>query len=81
MEKLTVIRNDELQPSNPIVLDRLYEAIDMAKQGGIDSCAIVMVMHDGAVVDAWANGNHPFTMVGALETLKFDYMDSQIERR
>ncbi len=81
MKKLTVIENTEMQPSNPIVLDRLNEAIEMAKEGGIDCCAIVMVTKNGYVVDAWANGTQPFVMVGALEALKFDFMDSQIERR
>ncbi len=81
MNKLTVIKNDELQESNPIVLDRLSEAMDMAREGGIDSCMIIMVSHDGYVVDAWANGKQPFTMVGAIEALKFDYIQSQIEQR
>ncbi len=81
MNKLTVIKNDELQESNPIVLDRLEEAIDMAKEGGIDSCMIIMVSHDGFVVDAWANGTQPFVMVGAIEALKFDFIQSQIEQR
>ena len=81
MNKLTVIKNDELQQSNPIVLDRISEAMDMAKEGGIDSCIIIMVTHEGCVVDAWANGTQPFVMVGAIEALKFDYINSQIEQR
>ncbi len=81
MSKLTVIKNDELQESNPIVLERLYEALDMAKEGGIDSCMVIMVTHNGYVIDAWANGTQPFVMVGAIEALKFDYIHSQIEQR
>lgn len=70
-----------MQPSNPIVLDRLYEAIDMAKEGNINCCAIVMVTHNGCVVDAWANGTQPFVIIGALEALKRDFMDTYIENR
>ncbi len=81
MNKLTVIENNEMQESNPIVLERLYEALDMAKEGGIDMCMVIMVTHDGYVVDAWANGKQPFVMVGAIEALKFDFIHSQIDQR
>ena len=81
MSKLTVISNEELKPSNGLVLDRLEESLKMAKEGGIQSCAIVMIADNGEVIDSWANGGQVFVMVGALESLKLDFMLTQMDRR
>ncbi len=81
MKKLTVINNEQMQPSNPIVMDRIYEALTMAKEGGVDSCMMIMISQNGEVMDCWANGKHPFVMLGALRALERDFMDSQIDKR
>ena len=60
---------------------RLQESLKMAETGVISNCIIVMTGHDGTVVDCWANGSSPFTMVGALETVKKEFMDQIIESR
>jgi len=60
---------------------RLLEAQDMAARGGISNCIIIMTGTDGSVVDCWANKNSPYQVVGALEALKHEFINSSIEQR
>lgn len=53
----------------------------MAKQGGVESCAIILATHDGGVLDCWANRDQVYTLIGGLEGLKRDFMDSVIGPR
>ena len=81
MTELTVIQNERKTHSDPIVITRLEEALEMAKQGSIMNCALVLVATDGQVLDCWASGDRSFEMVGALESLKLDFMLSNMEMR
>ena len=76
MTDLTIISNDENKKSSGLVLDRLEEALAMAKEGNISSCVVIMVSHNGDVVDCWAEGGKPFVIVGALESLKLRFYAS-----
>ena len=73
--------NKNISQNGDMVIERLEEALDMAKQGNIKNCIIVMATNDGAVVDCWANRNVPFLMTGALESIKLEFMTACIEKR
>ena len=59
------------------VLERLEQAVEYAKEHPVQNVVIVMVSETG-VVDAWANGSKPFHVVGALESVKREFMDKCI---
>ncbi|EOC0120656.1 hypothetical protein ACI0YO_003593 [Cronobacter sakazakii] len=37
--------------------------------------------NDGSVLDCWHNGGRPYVMVGAMESLRLDFINANIERR
>ena len=43
--------------------------------------ALILVARDGDILDCWHNGGRPYVMVGAIESLKADYLHACIERR
>lgn len=63
------------------VVQRLEEALALAKEGKIDNLVIVAVGNDGCNYDAWANGRRPFEMMGALESVKLDFFNTMTDRR
>lgn len=77
----TVVPIKSAQQSGANVIKRLEEALEMAKQGKIENCVIVMTGFNGDIIDCWANGNSPYVMSGAIETIKQEFMDAHIERR
>jgi len=77
--KIIPFSNDTVNGDN--VIDRLEEALIEAKKGGVANCIIIMAMNNGSVQDCWANGSKPFVMVGAIESIKREFMDSTIEGR
>ncbi len=81
MPDFKVIDIDKEVPNGANVIERLEEALEKAKHGGVDNCLIVMSFNNGDIMDCWANGNKPFVIVGALESLKKDFMDACIEDR
>lgn len=64
-----------------LVITRLQEALAMARDGQLVSVAIAGITDDGDIVSCWANSIQPFAMVGAIESLKIDYIEASIERR
>ena len=62
------------------VIERLEEALEMAKNGEIENIFIVATTTDNCVVRAWANGLSPFVMVGQIEHAKQEFMNKAIER-
>ncbi len=78
---LTVVSFSSEVPNGQHVIERLEEALTMAKKGGVDNCVVIITRTDGSVMDCWANGNKPFVMVGALESVKREFMDAKIEGR
>ena len=73
--------NKNINHNGDMVIERLEEALEMAKQGSIENCIIVMAQNDGSVVDCWANRSVPFLMTGALESIKLEFMTACIEKR
>lgn len=63
------------------VVERLEEALALAKEGKIDNVMIIAIGNDGCNYDAWANGNRPFKMIGALESTKLDFFNTMTDRR
>ncbi|WP_431622765.1 hypothetical protein [Enterobacter hormaechei] len=59
----------------------LKEALHAAREGNYRSMAILLIDESGAVMDAWHSGGFPYVMVGAIESLKTDFINLQIERR
>ena len=73
--------NDSKTMANSIVVQRLEEVLELAKQGKAINCAVLLINDDETIQDGWANPNNPYAMVGALEALKQDFMNSNIEKR
>lgn len=78
--KIVKMNNEKIQ-SGENVIERLEQALEMAKAGDIKNCVISCVLNNGDVMDCWANGSDPFVVVGALESVKREFMDSIIEAR
>ena len=72
---------EDKQLSGDDVIERLEEALAMAKDGLISNLVLVAAMNDGDVMDCWANGSNPYLIVGGLEGVKRDFMDCVIEGR
>lgn len=71
----------ERQPSNPEVIQRLEEALAMAKDGGVKTVAIIAILDNGDIMDCWANGGQPYALVGGIEAIKHDFINQTIEAR
>lgn len=74
-------RSDEDTHHQSEVIRLLEDALDHAQNGNYHAMAIVLVSNDGEVLDCWHNGGRPYVMVGAMESLKIDYINACIERR
>ncbi len=84
MTDLTLVpfkKDDDSQHHNAEVIRLLEEALAAAKSGNYHTLAIVMINAEREVMDCWHNGNYPYLMVGALESLKAGYINACIERR
>ncbi|EMW2841853.1 hypothetical protein ABQG65_21370 [Yersinia alsatica] len=62
------------------VIRLLKEALEFAENGSPQSLAVIMISN-GDVMDCYHHGGAPYMMVGAIESLKTDYIHAQIERR
>jgi len=78
---LRLITRGKVAENGENVQARLLEAQDMATRGGISNCIVIMTGADGSVVDCWANRDNPYQIVGALEALKHEFINSSIEQR
>lgn len=65
--------------SGPNVIQRLEEALEMARNGHFSNVIIVATTTDGCVVKAWANHTYPFEMIGQMEVLKQDFINKAID--
>ena len=63
------------------VEQRITELTEMLKANDIENIVIVAVKTDGSVIDCWANGTRPFVIVGALESVKLEFMNACVEQR
>lgn len=63
------------------VIERLQEALDMAKQGKIANVMVVMVDFDSNVMHGWANQNRPALVIGEMQCAAHEFMVSATQRR
>lgn len=63
------------------VIERLEEALDMARQGNISNLMIVMVDTDDNVMHGWANGNRPSLILGEMQCAAYEFMIATTQRR
>lgn len=66
---------------NAEVIRLLTDALEHARRGSCHSVALLLIDSDGNALDCWHNGGRPYVMVGALESLKLDFINANIERR
>ena len=52
-----------------------------SQNGGCHSVAVILLDDEGNAIDCWHNGGRPHVMVGAMESLKTDFIHAHIERR
>ena len=80
MSVIKLIKEKE-NTSGENVIKRIEEVLEKAKAGELNNIIIVASTNKEEVIDCWANGNDPFRMVGALESVKLEFMAALIERR
>lgn len=78
---LNARKNADLEHHRTEVVRLLEEALQAAKEGSYRSMAVLLIKDDGSVLDALHSGGLPYVMVGAIESLKCDFINLQIERR
>lgn len=74
-------KDADLEHNRTEVIRLLEEALHAAREGNYRSMAILLIDESGAVMDAWHSGGFLYVMVGAIESLKTDFINLQIERR
>ncbi|MCP5772744.1 hypothetical protein POV98_26125, partial [Klebsiella pneumoniae] len=67
--------------NNDQVIRLLKQALERAENGGCHSVAVILLDDEGNAIDCWHNGGRPYVMVGAMESLKTDFIHAHIERR
>ncbi len=71
----------EMQPDDRLIV-MLEDALERAKAGELKGVAIISIMSDGCVLDGWSSGDYSrYAMLGGIESLKLDFMNTEIERR
>lgn len=63
------------------VIERLEEALAMAKQGHIANVLMVMVDTDDNVYHGWANGNRPTLIIGEAYCAMQALSEAVVQRR
>jgi hypothetical protein len=82
VSELKVIQMPEQKAeSGAGVIQRLEEALEMAKAGEVENCFIVFTLTNGNIADCWANRTRPYLMVGAIESAKRDFMNAAMDQR
>ncbi|MFG6076989.1 hypothetical protein [Erwinia sp. OPT-41] len=80
--KIVPFQKDEQNERNQKeIVRRLEEILKHVREGHFQTFAAVLISVEGDVMDCWHNGGKPYAMVGALESLKTDYIQACIERR
>ncbi|MCB5323540.1 hypothetical protein LH412_16165 [Yersinia intermedia] len=80
LKVVPLIKNSASEYNKANVIRFLKEALEFAENGNPQSLAVIMISN-GDVVDCYNHGGAPYVMVGAIESLKTDYLHAQIERR
>lgn len=74
------IKDSTAEHNKANVIRLLKEALAFAENGSPQSLAVIMISN-GDVMDCYHHGGAPYMMVGAIESLKTDYIHAQIERQ
>ena len=76
---LNVVKLKDSKTRIDDMLQRLNQSIDEVNSGRIDSCMITLVSKDGKVMSSWSPSSNSFTMLGAIEATKRNFIDSVVE--
>lgn len=63
------------------VIERLQDALDIAKWGQIANVMVVMVDFDNNVMHGWANQNRPTLVLGEMQCAAHEFMVAATQRR
>lgn len=63
------------------VIERLEEALDMAKSGKIANVMVVMVDFDNKVMHGWANHNRPTLIIGEMQCATHEFVIAATHHR
>lgn len=63
------------------VIERLQEALDMAKSGKIANVMVVMADYDNNVMHGWANQNRPTLILGEMQCASHEFMLAATQQR
>lgn len=63
------------------VIERLEEALEMAKSGQIANVMVVMVGFDNNVMHGWANQNRPTLVIGEMQCAMHEFVAAATQRR
>ncbi|WP_312268055.1 hypothetical protein [Pseudescherichia sp.] len=74
-------KKPEISADNSEVIRLLTDALEHVRKGSCHSVALLLIDGDGNALDCWHNGGRPYVLVGALESLKLDFINANIERR
>ncbi len=78
--KVVELKPHTKEPGDNVV-QRLEQALELARRGELSNVVVVAVLNNGDVMDCWANGSQPYAVVGGLEGLKFEFINACIEKR
>ncbi|MBK0633374.1 hypothetical protein GZZ44_10485 [Klebsiella aerogenes] len=81
LKKPTRAKQPKRTPEEREIIRRLEEALAYARNGHVESIALILLNDEGYALDCWYNGGRPYVMVGALEALKLDFIMANIEQR
>ena len=62
------------------VNERVAELVELLKNNDVENVVIIATTTSG-IASSWANSSDPFTIIGAIEVLKLEFMNSNIEPR
>lgn len=81
--KQSVLKTEFSTP-NLALVEALRELLALAESGELQSLISTGLMYDGNIIDGWyadPDKSNPFTLVGAMEALKQDFILASIESR
>lgn len=74
-------KSEKKSADNSEVIRLLKQALEYAESEDCHSIAIMLLDDAGNAIDCWHSGGRPYVMVGAMESLKTDFIHAHIERR
>lgn len=78
--KVVEFKQNEKTCENTSEVIRLLEDAQMhAKELNVQSMALVMLDASGDIYDCWHNGVKPYVMVGAIESLKQEFINIHLQ--